>query len=274
MISVIIPAHNESAVIGRCLSALLAGARDGEIEIVVAVNGCTDDTEVIASSFGPPVRVVRVPVPSKTAALNAAEQSASGFPRFYVDADVQVGLDALRMIAGVLTGPVLAASPGLKMDTRGCSLLVRSYYRFWSRLPSVRDDLVGRGVYAVSAAGRKRFDEFPDVLNDDHFFRELFEPSERIVVHGCSSTVWAPRTMDALVARKLRVRIGNKGTNRSHSRFAGMATVIRQNPMRIVDAPAFVLVALLAGFRAYAARGDAPDWGRDDSSREQVQAGA
>ena len=43
-VSVVIPAHDEEAVIERCLGTLLADARAGEVEVVVVCNGCTDDT--------------------------------------------------------------------------------------------------------------------------------------------------------------------------------------------------------------------------------------
>src|SRR5215813_6765708 len=185
MISIVVPAHNEAAVIGQTLSALLRDAEPGELDVIVAANGCTDETEQIAAAFGPPVRVVNVAASSKPAALNAGDAQANGFPRLYLDADVELSTQAVRAIAAALADPVLAASPGLFVDTAESSRLVRSYYRCWSRLPSVVDDLVGRGVYAVSDQGRGRFDVFPDVLNDDHFFRELFSATERTIVRSC-----------------------------------------------------------------------------------------
>jgi glycosyltransferase involved in cell wall biosynthesis len=69
VISVVIPAHNESAVIGRLLRSLLHDAQPGEFDVVVVANGCTDDTADVAAGFGPDVTVVTTPVPSKFAAL-------------------------------------------------------------------------------------------------------------------------------------------------------------------------------------------------------------
>lgn len=274
MISIIVPAHNEGAVLQRCLEALLRDARPGELEVIVAANGCTDDTAAIAVNFGPPVRLINVPAASKTAAINAADAEAFGFPRFYVDADVELETAAVRAVAAALHGPVLAASPGLDLDCSESDLLVRSYYRIWCQLPSVRDDLVGRGVYAVSRAGRQRFGQFPDVLNDDHFFRGQFRATERTVVPSCWSKVRAPRNVDALIARKVRVRLGNEASVGGGSRWAGLLAVLRAQPLRIVDAPAFIWVAIAAGFKVRRVResGAAPDWGRDDSSRAGLQA--
>lgn len=267
MISIIVPAHNESAVIRRNLTALVNGAKPGELEVIVAANGCTDDTVKIAAGFGSPVRVVRVSTASKPAALNAGDAAATGFPRLYVDADVELATESVRVIAATLSEGYLAASPELFVDTSESSLLVRSYYRFWSNLPSVAEDLVGRGVYAVSAKGRRRFSSFPDVVNDDHFFRELFAPSERVIAHGSRSRVWAPRTTKALVNRKTRVQVGNRTSDREGTAWSGIAAVLRNHPIRIFDLPAFLAVGTIARLRARRIKGAAGsvDWGRDDS---------
>jgi hypothetical protein len=86
--SVVIPAHNEAAVIRRCLDALLDGFRPGELEVVVACNGCTDGTADIVRSSGHAVRIIEIQVASKPAALRAAEELVTIFPRLYLDADV------------------------------------------------------------------------------------------------------------------------------------------------------------------------------------------
>lgn len=50
-VDVLIPAHNESTVIGRTLASILPQVRSGDRVCVVADN-CTDDTAVIARSMG------------------------------------------------------------------------------------------------------------------------------------------------------------------------------------------------------------------------------
>ena len=59
--SVVIPAHNEEAVLGRCLRVLLAGSTPGELDVVVVANACTDRTAEIAREAG--VRVVETSTP-------------------------------------------------------------------------------------------------------------------------------------------------------------------------------------------------------------------
>ena len=59
------------------MDALLAGSRLGELEIVVAANGCTDRTIEIARSYGDRVIVVDVLQASKHAALGYVRSLAA-----------------------------------------------------------------------------------------------------------------------------------------------------------------------------------------------------
>ena len=87
MISVVIPAHNEEAVIASTLRSVLEGLEQGA-EVLVVCNGCSDDTAAVAGTFGLPVRVLEIEPASKVAALNAGDEVAAGYPRIYLDADV------------------------------------------------------------------------------------------------------------------------------------------------------------------------------------------
>src|SRR4051794_31851306 len=69
--SVVIPAHDEESVIGRCLAAWSGELEPGEAEVVVVANGCSDGTAEAARDFG--VRVLELPAASKSAALNAGD---------------------------------------------------------------------------------------------------------------------------------------------------------------------------------------------------------
>ena len=208
-LSVVIAAYNEDEVIGRCLDALLSTARPTELEIVVVCNGCTDRTAEVARAYGDGVRVIETPIASKTAALNLGDDAASGFPRLYVDADVTLPLASVRRIAGRLAEPdALAAAPTMQVDLRGSSLAVRAYYRVWTRLPYVREGMIGVGVYALSEDGRRRFEAFPDVIADDGYVRALFDASERVCVDDAPVRVYAPKRFSDLVRIKTRSRLG------------------------------------------------------------------
>ena len=163
MFSVVVPAHNESRTIGRCLSAMIDRLAEKELQIVVVCNGCSDNTAEIARSFGAPVQVVETDVASKSAALRMGDEVATDFPRFYVDADVELSIESIRQIAEALRqGPWLAAAPRMKVDLTDRKWAVRAYYEIWTRLPYHVSGMIGSGVYALSEAGRGRFDVFPD----------------------------------------------------------------------------------------------------------------
>ncbi len=208
-ISVVIAAHDEEEVVGRCLDALLEASRPDELEIVVVCNGCTDRTADVARGYGDAVDVIETPRPSKTAALNLGDARVLGFPRFYVDADVTLPLDSVRLIAARLVEEdALAASPVMNLDLRGSSLAVRAYYRIWMRLPYVREGMIGVGVYALSEEGRRRFGEFPEVIADDGYVRMLFRAVERIHVDDAPVRIYAPEGFSDLVRIKTRSRLG------------------------------------------------------------------
>ena len=98
MLSIVIPANNEEALIGSCLEALLASDPvSGAVQVIVAANGCSDDTvpraQAHATRFkdkGWSLRVLDLPDGGKLGALNAADAIAAGDMRAYLDADVTV----------------------------------------------------------------------------------------------------------------------------------------------------------------------------------------
>ncbi|HMO11992.1 MAG TPA: glycosyltransferase, partial [Actinotalea sp.] len=184
---VVIPAHNEAAVIGRCLDRLAAGGfREDELTVVVTANGCTDATAEIARAH--PLRPVVIdrPEPGKPAALNAADAAVPGSPRVYLDADIELGARALRDLLAALSGDpsVLAAAPSPRFRTDGCSVLVKAYYSIWRQMPVLADSYVGSGVFGLSAAGHARVAPFPEVIAEDEYVRRSFSSAERRTTPG------------------------------------------------------------------------------------------
>jgi glycosyltransferase involved in cell wall biosynthesis len=278
-VSIIIPAHNESAVIGRCLRSILDGAAPDELEIIVVCNGCKDDTAAIARSFGPCVRVIETDVPSKANALNLGDRAATAFPRFFVDADIVLPIDSIRQTTAVLRGgSVLAAAPMMRVDTSRCAWAVRAFYQVWLSLPYARQGMIGSGVYAVSEAGRRRFDQFPKITADDAFVRLQFSAEERQTVESCHFTITPPQTLSALVAIKTRSHFGNlelrtlypqveRNENAAHG---GPLARLAVNPLNWprLAAYLYVKVATRRRSRARLRRGDHNRWERDDTSRQ------
>lgn len=276
MISVVMPAHNEAAVIGRSLRTLLADAAVGECEVVVVCNGCTDDTAALARAAAPGCQVLEVQAASKSVALNAGDAAATSYPRFYVDADIAVTAADLRLLAGVLErGERLAVAPTVVHRWRQSpSWGVRSYYRLWSALPAGSAGIFGTGVIGLSRDARARFGDWPAVIADDYYADTLFAAAEKTRHPGVRVQLDVPGSLLALIRRKARVRNGNlqvRSTLSSPTAHAqpsvSLLHVVRRRPALAVDVPAFVGVTLAARARAARDRrtGRAMHWHRDDS---------
>jgi hypothetical protein len=80
--SVVIPAHNEAATIGRNLRALRQGTGT-DLDVVVVCNGCTDRTADEARAADPGARVIEIPQPSKVEAVRVGNAATDVFPRIH-----------------------------------------------------------------------------------------------------------------------------------------------------------------------------------------------
>jgi acetyltransferase-like isoleucine patch superfamily enzyme len=274
-LSVVIPAHNEEAVLARCLDSLLADAAPGELEIVVAANGCSDRTVEIGRSYGSPVTVIEVEEASKHAALNAGDAAATAFPRAYIDADIALSTAALRAVAKAMDdNAALAGAPEPVIDFDGCPATVRSFYRVWCELPWFTDNPIGSGVYMLSHEGHRRLGSFPDITNDDQYVHDLFTVDERVCVRSHRFVVRPPRTVEGLIRRRTRTLNGQRelaarfGTLRGAAPRRSARELLRRHPALIVDLPVFVAVTKAAA-RAATKKTAAGDtgWERDDTSR-------
>jgi len=269
-VSVVIAAHNESTVIGRCLSALREGGTD--LDVTVVANGCTDDTAEVARRHEG-VRVVELAEAGKAGALNAGDAVATSFPRVYLDADMALTGTQLQVIVTALDEPgVLAATAVRRLVTRGSALPVKGYYAINNRLPLFRNALFGRGVIALSKEGRARFETFPGVVADDLYLDSLFARGEKREVPAVVSRVAAPRRTGDLVRRLARVRAGNRALRsrsagtRSAENSSWLRDVTLRRPWLLPAAVCYVAITAAAELRARRTTG----WGRDESSRQAV----
>ena len=278
MTAVIVPAHNEGRVIGRLLARLAPTVRNGDLEVIVVANGCSDDTAAVAASFGPAVRVLVLPAASKHDALVAGDRAAMSFPRLYVDADVELAPGAVAALATALEEPgVLAAAPQRVLELAASPWPVRWYYDIWARLPGVRHGLFGRGVIAVARQGHERIASLPPLLADDLAASLSFAPHERRIVPGASVTVHMPRTLSDLLRRRVRAAAGVAQVERTdtapgaaaRTRLADLASIVRDQPRVAPKVGLFLAVAVLSRLRARraVARSDYSTWLRDESSR-------
>jgi glycosyltransferase involved in cell wall biosynthesis len=94
--SVIVPAYNEAAYLGRALHSLQHQDYDGDYEIIVVDNNSTDETAAIAAGHG--VRVVSEPEQGVCAARQRGVDCARGEIIISTDADTTQPRDWLRTI--------------------------------------------------------------------------------------------------------------------------------------------------------------------------------
>lgn len=209
MATVIVPAHNEASVIRRCLDSLVK--QPGMDTLIVACNGCTDNTVEIVRNEYPQAICLEIAKPSKVHALNEAEKCLTSWPVFYIDADTQLAPNAVQAITQALAadGSTLLAAPEPVIDTSQSSWPVRQYYRLWLQLPYIRDGVVATCSYVITQSGRQRFREFPPIINDDGFVRCQFERQERRNIPGAQIFITAPRNLASLIKIKTRARLGN-----------------------------------------------------------------
>jgi glycosyltransferase involved in cell wall biosynthesis len=280
--SIVIAAHNEERAIGACLDAILRDARPGEFHVVVAANGCTDRTAAVAASRAG-VEVLDLPMPGKCAALNAADAIAIGFPRIYLDADIHVTTESLRLLRDSLdpAAGVLAVVPTREVDARGSSLLVRAYSAVNARLPVFRNSLFGRGLIVLSAEGRARFDRFPEIVADDLYLDSLFSTDEKKLVEAVTTTVGAPAHARELLRRLVRVRRGNAALRatsaalpgsvevRRSSRTSWLVDVVLPHPTLLPAGLVYASITALAGVLARRGQISSTQWGTDPASRRR-----
>lgn len=277
-VTVVVPAHDEEAVIGRCLDRMLREAEPDEVRVVVVANGTTDRTLDVAreagGALGHEIETLDLPEASKIAAVRAGIDRADG-PVAVVDADVEVPTRSLRAVAAALASadPVVVA-PTLEMDASRSSWLVRRYVRAWAALPYVAQSMVGSGVFALNRPALDRLGELPEVTNDDGWVRRRFATHEHVVVPE-PFRAHAARSVRALVARRARIVNGNRNLDgalggRDDGRNGAGALVRAVTTRRVgpVDAAVFLGVTVasrvVAGRRR--ARGDG-GWYADATSR-------
>ena len=209
MATVIVPAHNEASVIRRCLNSLIH--QPGLDTLIVACNGCTDNTAEIVRNEYPQAICLDIAKPSKVNALNEAEKHINTWPVFYIDTDTVLSAGAIQTISQAMQAPnaPLLSAPEPVIDTQHSSWWVKQYYKIWLQLPYIRSGVVATCSYVISQKGHERFVSFPHVINDDGFVRCQFKPEERANIPNSKIYITAPATLFSLIKIKTRARLGN-----------------------------------------------------------------
>jgi glycosyltransferase involved in cell wall biosynthesis len=110
-ISVVIPVFDGERFLADAIESVLAQSRQ-VAEVVVVDDGSSDGSAAVAESFGPPVRMLRMPHRGVAAARNAGVGESTGDLIAFLDADDLMKPDRLERQAGALGQ---ASSPALTL---------------------------------------------------------------------------------------------------------------------------------------------------------------
>jgi glycosyltransferase involved in cell wall biosynthesis len=275
VVGIVVPAHNEEAVIAGNLRRLLDGTTPGEFDVVVVANACSDRTAELARETG--VRVLETPTSGKANALRLGDEACRTFPRVYLDADVELTAESVRALVAASRRPsVLACAPVVLWNVEGATWVARRTHHVHEQLIAPSRVLAGAGVYVLTEEGHARAFPVPDVLSDDGWVHANFAPGERIVVPEATSLVRPARTVSAHLNRRVRVRLGNqqlaelgRPVAASRLRLSSLGGLITARKVGVLDAGCYLAVLALdrALTQVRKRQGGPVGWGMDASSR-------
>jgi hypothetical protein len=121
------------------------------------------------------------------------------------------------------------AAPPLQLQLDGRPWGVRAYNDVWTRLPYVRDDLVGVGFYGMSEHARSLFGDFPDTMAEDFFVHSLVPASRRVAVADHVFVMHPPLTLRSLAKIQTRIQAANL---RNRALFAEAAADVHASHVR------------------------------------------
>lgn len=265
--TVLIPAWNEAAVIGRTLAAL----NDPRLRLVVIANACSDDTAEVARRASPAALVLETGRAGKINALNIGHVCAlPGLPIVCLDADLDTTPDQIASLVTALD-TADAACGRMEIDTTGCSLPVRAYMRAWALNPYFSHGKFG-GLFALSPKAATRLFPLPQVTADDEYIRRTIDPANLAFVPQCSFTARAPQNLKTLIRVRRRALRGAHALAVPGTRHKGGAQAMIRHalprPRLWADLAVFAAVMALVRLQlAFEPGSAALDWERDTTNR-------
>ena len=252
--TVLIPAFNEAAMIGRTLAAL----DDPRLRLVVIANSCTDDTADVAQRAAPQAIVLETARPGKINALNIGRFcTLPDLPVVFMDADLDTTPAQIAMLLAALDHAE-AACGRMEIDTAGAANVA----------------LLGfaNGLFAVSAMAAARLFPLPQVTADDEFIRRSFAAEDIAFVPDCSFTARAPRDLATLIrVRRRALRGAHALSGTGQRRGSGARAMLRHalpRPQLWADLAVFVAVMALVRLQlALEPATAATAWERDTTNR-------
>lgn len=144
-LSVIIPARNEEAFIGACLQSIRTASESfpGQVEIVVAINRCTDRTEEIALDHG--AIIVRNDAKNLAMIRNTAARAATGDILVTIDADSAMSPNMLSEIYRYLSsGKYIGGGVKIEPERWSVGIVVTGLFVI---VPLLLKDWVSAGLF-------------------------------------------------------------------------------------------------------------------------------
>ncbi|HLB49838.1 MAG TPA: glycosyltransferase family 2 protein [Anaerolineales bacterium] len=234
-LSLIIAAHNEANTIGAKLDNILSLDYPHErLEVVVASDGSTDNTEAIVSRYARQgIKSLSLPRQGKAPALNAAVAASTGEILVFSDANSMYAPDALRALTRPFADPEVGGVAGDQryLSGRRADLGSEGERRYWDFDRKLKQ-FQSRAGSAISATGaiyairRSLFRPVPAGVTDD------FVTSTQVIAQG-HRLVFAPEAVAyEPVAKSSQVEFGRKV--RVITRGLRAVLVMRQllNPFR------------------------------------------
>ncbi|MCR9069029.1 MAG: glycosyltransferase [Rhodobacteraceae bacterium] len=274
--TILIPAHNEAAVIGRTLWYMSRGLDLGAMQVIVIANGCDDATAARARAALPQAQVIETATPGKCHALNLGYRSAMpDAPVICLDADLDVTAEALaELLAPIAAGRAQAACGQMDVDTSAVGGMVRAFYRGWRAHPYFTNGKFG-GLFALSAEAAAQVFPLPEITADDEYIRRSFDAGDIAFVPGCRFLARAPRTLSSLVRvrrRSLRgarevTRMGKATPDRGRTR--AMLSHALRVPADAIPVAVFLMVSAWVRLSLLTMRA-APRWERDLTTRPEL----
>jgi len=123
--SIVIPARDEERYIGKCLESIAAASAPypGQVEVIVALNRCTDRTEEIVRGFG--ARTIEVEGKNLSVIRNAAARVATGNILLTIDADSTMSANMLSEIERMLSsGTFIGGGVAIRPDRWSAGILI------------------------------------------------------------------------------------------------------------------------------------------------------
>ena len=212
-VSIIVAAHNEeSSIGGKIQNMLLLDYPADRLEVIVASDGSSDDTENIVRRFGDKgIRLLSLPRRGKAHAMNAAVATSRGDILVFSDANSMYGSGAVRALVRPFADPTVGGVAGDQryLDDSSAAITAdgeRAYWDFDRMLKEAQSQAgnVTSATGAIYAIRRSLFSPVPEGVTDD------FVTSTNVIAQGCR-LVFAPAAVAfEPVARSGGVEFGRK----------------------------------------------------------------